>query len=291
MPSTGVFVGPPAAAKARAPAHRGRRGSAGKFSHPPLQMRIDLVEGALMKSDEEFVPFRAQVPLFDFLYSVNISIVHRYIYVETPKVGCSTLKSLLIRAELDDDLKFRDLYAIHDRARSPLLNPRQVGDFSNFIRKDPFKFCFVRNPYSRLLSSYLDIIANPDPRRDKIVQRLANQSRIGSGLRADTFAFSEFVEAVIQQPVELMDAHWRMQYYQTFQESFRYDFIGRFEHFADDVRLVCDKIGIDFTRWYRREAQHATDADNRLDEFYDQRLRDLVHSKFRLDFEHFGYPA
>jgi hypothetical protein len=208
-------------------------------------------------------------------------------YVETPKVGCSTIKSLLIRAELDYDFEFSDLDHIHERNLSPLLNPRQVGNFSEFIKKDMFKFCFVRNPYSRLLSSYLDQVVNA--KHYKISTRGVRELGIGPEGRCITFP--EFVEAVMQQSIDRMDAHWRLQYYQTFQDSLSYDFIGRLERFSEDMRFVCGKIGIDFDKWCRGVVAHATNADNRLDEFYDQRLRDLVYSKYRTDFEHFGYLA
>jgi Sulfotransferase family len=242
-----------------------------------------------MLGDQHLARFSPSVAMSEFIYSVNISLAHRYVYVETPKAGCSTLKSLLIRAELDQDFQFMDDEHVHRRDRSPLLNPRQVGDFAEFMQQSLFKFCFVRDPYSRLLSNYLDKIANPAARRDRMFQQIARQ--LGIDAETGQVTFSQFVEAVAQQPVEVMDPHWRTQYYQTFQQSFRYDFTGRFETFAADLRLVCDRIGVDFDRWYRREAVHATNASARIDEFYTEELRELVYSKYRIDFEHFGYPA
>jgi sulfotransferase famil protein len=91
-------------------------------------------------------------------YGANISLMHKYIYIETAKCGCSTIKLTLQRLELGDvNYKRDDFEEIHVREYSPLLTPRQVGSFRNLLnRPDYIKFCFVRNPYTRLLSAYLD---------------------------------------------------------------------------------------------------------------------------------------
>jgi dermatan 4-sulfotransferase 1 len=241
-----------------------------------------------MISDQDLLKYSPNVPTSDFIYHVNISIAHKYMYVETPKVGCSSVKSLLIRAELEQNFDFGD-DQVHLREISPLLNPRQVGIFSEFLRKEIFKFCFVRNPYSRLLSSYLNKIALPDSRRYNIARRIDQQLGI-SDARPVTFA--EFVGAVTDQTIEAMDPHWRVQYYQTFQDTVRYDFVGRLETFVDDLAFVCRQIGIDFDKWYRREAtQYDTNADDRLGNFYTRELKNAVYLKYKMDFDHFGYPA
>ncbi len=240
-----------------------------------------------MFSDQDFAPFSPHVPLQEFMYGVNISLAHKYMYVETPKVGCTTIKSLLIRAELDRDFEFSDDEHVHRRFLSPLLNPRQVGEFSSFLQGNVFKFCFVRDPYSRLLSNYLDKIANPNAWRDRMALKISAQL----GIAFPDITFAQFVDAVVRQPVEEMDTHWRTQYFQTFQETIKYDFVGRFETFKEDLRQVCSKVGIDFDKWYRREAVHATNAKDQLGEFYTSQIRELVYSKFRIDFDHFGYAA
>lgn len=38
----------------------------------------------------------------DLSYAVHVSLKHKYIFVETPKVACSTVKMTLQRLELDD---------------------------------------------------------------------------------------------------------------------------------------------------------------------------------------------
>ncbi|MEM7371120.1 MAG: sulfotransferase family protein [Bacteroidota bacterium] len=219
-------------------------------------------------------------------YASNISLQHRYIYVETAKVGCSTIKKLLIKAEYGDLVDAKAADHVHFRDFSPLLNAKQVGDFREFVhREDIFSFCFVRNPYSRLLSAYLDKIAKQKPEHQELMIQL------GYGPFSEKIlSFEEFVNAVIDQPVLTMNTHWRTQYYATFQHGITYDFIGRFESFEQDLRIAMDRIGIDMDTYYQVQAGHATHASQKLDAYYTPDLAEKVYRKYLIDFEHFSYP-
>ena len=104
-------------------------------------------------------PFHPRTSWDDFKHATNFSLKYRYFYAETPKVGCSTIKGLLIQAEHGQVIQYPDMDYIHHREFSPLLNAQQLVDTVAFL-EDPgvTRFCFVRNPYTRLLSAWLDKI-------------------------------------------------------------------------------------------------------------------------------------
>ncbi|RLA40734.1 MAG: hypothetical protein DRR06_17035, partial [Gammaproteobacteria bacterium] len=59
-------------------------------------------------------------------YLINWSQQLKIIYVETPKVGCTTIKQILQYAEYGFDISkvpTEDHDHLHDRARSPLKSP------------------------------------------------------------------------------------------------------------------------------------------------------------------------
>ncbi len=222
----------------------------------------------------------------DLLYSINISLSNKYVYVETPKVGCTTIKKILIQGEYKEKMNCRNPEHIHFREFSPLLNAKQVGNFSEFIKKeDVFKFCFVRNPYTRILSTYLDKIKNNKPEKKQIVI----QNGYGY-LSNEDLSFSEFIDAIIEQPIMYMDIHWRVQYYLTFQDGIKYDFIGKFETFKDDLIHVMEKTGIDFDKFYEEEKLHSTNAEEKIQKYYTPELVSKIYNKYRIDFDFFGYP-
>jgi hypothetical protein len=224
----------------------------------------------------------------DLVYGVNISLRYRYLYCETPKVASSTIKKTLQDLELEGlgagDASIRRLY---DRSRSPLLNPLQVGDFKALLA-DPrfFKFCFVRNPYARILSAYLDKFEmDPDSRRHAL-----RKYRMRGELWKRNIEFKDFIELVSRQRPEQMDLHWRPQVLQIFKGAIAYDQIGKLENFRADFRSVLEHIGADPTSFegVRVEATHAS---KKVLEYYDQRSAETVRSLYKEDFEAFGYTA
>lgn len=226
------------------------------------------------------------IPLDNFIYSVHISLKHKYIYVETPKVCCSTLKTRLISAELEQDIRYKEFEQIHNREFSPLLNPKQVFDFPKLTQsKDYFKFCFVRSPFSKLLSCYLDKICKQhDPRRKKICLQLGRSTE-----SKEQVSYEDFISCICDQPVSLMDPHWRTQYYQTLQNTIKYDYIGKFESFEQDYKNITELIGLKATEAKHNELRHATSACNQLNKYYNKNTIEMIVKKFQIDFEYFNY--
>jgi Sulfotransferase family len=227
------------------------------------------------------------LPVTDVVYAINISLRYKYIFVETPKCACTAIKMALQRLELSDpDFDRGEFEDIHDRASSPLLSARQIGSFRKLInRPEMFKFCFVRHPCTRLLSCYLDKIQRDHPQKIQILRQLGLPEH-----RLDVaVTFDQFVRAVAEQPVSLMNPHWRVQYYQTMQIGIKYDFIGRFEHFADDVRVLEDRISPELAVCFRPEFRNATDATTEIENYMTGDLREMIYRKFQVDFDHFGY--
>lgn len=227
------------------------------------------------------------IPLHEFFYSTNISLQYKYIYVETPKVACSTIKSTLQKLELQDIGLYRENFEdIHKREFSPLLKVQQMADFDTFLqKKDIFKFCFVRNPYSRVLSAYLDKIVGNQSHKGRILLELGHDI---DALKQEV-SFEEFLAVLSKQTVLTMDPHWRVQYYQTFQDYIDYDFIGKFENFEEDFVYVGKNISDKFHKYYMSEKRHSTDANTMLDEYYTNELKEIVYNIYKKDFDYFGY--
>lgn len=237
---------------------------------------------------EEQRSFGEFVPLDNFFYSAHISLKYNYLYVQTPKAGHSTVKHALIRAELEDpEFQYSDTRLMHERAVSPLLSPLQVGDFASLFKSGKlFRFCFVRNPYERLLSGYLDKIARPSEQRDLLCRQMGLNNPADHNL-----TFLEFVKAISDQPPIEMDNHWRPQFYQTFQDKIDFDFVGRTETLHNDFVEVGKRLGVDFAPYLRDERNHAQGSGSRLAEFMTDEIQSLILNKYQQDFDRFGYDT
>ena len=223
----------------------------------------------------------------EFEYDIHISLGHRYVYVETPKAGCSTIKDTLHRIELDYPEMARDDFEdIHRRDASPLLHPSQTYGFDRIINNtDYFVFCFVRNPFERLLSAYLDKIIKGMPGKRSILIAMGKDP----GNLKEEISFEQFVDVVCDLDVSDMDPHWRIQYHQTFQDTINYDFVGRMENFSNDCKTAFGRITPDYMRYLRSEKRHATNSSERIGNYYNRKILNKVYDKYKLDFECFGY--
>ena len=213
-------------------------------------------------------------------YLVNWSTERQYIYVETPKVACTAVKRVLQTAAQGGAEPAAN---VHDRLASPL--PRVSEEFDAFMAlcdaPDTFRFCFVRNPFTRILSCYLDKFVKNDWERARLAPTL------GFGPDAPP-SFRDFLEAVRAQPEHERDIHWATQVFLLRPNRFRYSFIGRFELFDAQFAKICRELDLDYAPKPSDKA-HATSAGAALAEHLGPEEADLLRDIYADDFRFFGY--
>jgi len=221
-------------------------------------------------------------------YLINYSDRFRYIYVETPKVACSSIKYYLQYLEVDGD-KSRIPRNPHHRDQSPLPRVLAGNNRPHFERVlqsgDYYLFSFVRNPYSRVLSCYLDKIVGTAYERKIRLPQLGYEPD-------DEVSFVEFLERVREQPQHLRDIHWSPQWYlMGVHNGLEYDFIGRFENFQSEFEDVLDYLQGDNELIQRTENKQVvkTSANDKVLRYYNEAEKQLVDEIYTDDFHYFGY--
>lgn len=251
---------------------------------PPNPLEISPGMSQYKKEVEKYIKY---VTYNDFEYAINISLKNKYIYAETPKVACSTIKATLQRIELDyPDLIKKDADDIHERRYSPLLSPSQTCGVDRLLNNpEYFVFCFVRNPYTRLLSAYLEKIENNKAAKSEILSVMG----VDPNDLAKRVTFEQFVDMICKLDTIEMNPHWRIQYYQTFQNVIDYDYIGRLEYFSDDAAYVLRRFSDNYKDYFQSVAVHATKSNSILQQYYHDHIMEKVYNKYIKDFEFFGY--
>jgi hypothetical protein len=218
-------------------------------------------------------------------YLTHISRRHGCVFVEVPKAGCSVVKRVLQYSETGGEAFDPDA-SVHDRSLSPLAQPVKGGFDLAEIFGSPspyFRFSFVRNPYTRALSCYLEKIAGEQWLRDKRLPEL--------GFAPDEdVSFVDFLRRVAEQEPAAMDIHWAPQHALLSMGRVEYGFLGRFENFQKDLQRVIDHLGLDVpSDLLTTRTTHVTGAGGRLHDYYDDESRRLVQQIYRKDFERLGY--
>ena len=130
---------------------------------------------------------------------------------------------------------------------------------------DYYKFTFVRNKHDQLISLY-----NYDLRS------------ILNGM-----GFSEFIKSHVAEQSNLYPLYdyWIDQSYLTTVDGEEiFDFIGRFENYVDDLKTVCEKIGVEYEDVRKNQGSYDRKKKH---SYYDEELGSLVYNRFSKEFEQF----
>lgn len=201
----------------------------------------------------------------------------RAIYLTTPKVAGSTIMATLIKADASE--RFAGIADYNSRdARHRLSSEAAPRAFWRDLH-DPecFRFTFVRNPYDRAVSAYLDKIATGKVSRKKKLLGYPPDSEV---------SFRDFLLAIAQQEASRMNRHWRPQS-ALISPQVKLDFIGRFEQFGRDFANVLERLGVEPAAVTNRR-EHMTSAAKHRDMIGPEE-KALIDRIYRGDFERFGY--
>lgn len=212
------------------------------------------------------------------------SLVHRYVCMTVPKVGCSTVRRTLHAFEGLGTTPISNLEQVHYGAHSIRFEGYQKQVVKHMIESPLiYKFAFVRNPYDRLFSAWKSKIWSDDPKY------LIVQDQIKAMYKADRVTFDVFVEAVCGTYGQSHndDAHWRPQVVILNPSLINYDFIGKFERFSSDFLYVLNFL--EAPNEVKALAVQKTNSTEQIHGVYSQRTADLVFNRYKLDFEMFHY--
>lgn len=221
--------------------------------------------------------------------TVYISLEYSYIYFSSPKCACSTVKNTIQRKEAElMNIVLPKGYNVH-KSHFPLLAIKDIGieKFFDLLKSENIvKFSIVRNPFTRLLSAYLEKIVFPDipfwEGRIELYRRAGKDPN-------KTMTFEEFLQTISQLSFYEMDQHWRPLTYKLFWDSVDYSYIGYFENLDHDLKNILNIIyssEVDI----KKRANVPTDANKKLHDYYDESTQALVLDIYREDFLNFNYP-
>ena len=196
------------------------------------------------------------------------------IYVSNPKAGCSTIKNSLKQAQADDYVRSgRNTFR---RRAEPHLSDdclRNDGLRSQTCKARLLISC-VRNPYTRALSGYLDMV-----RGNNAVQ----YPELRKGCPA---SFIEHLETLSVMRPEMMNSHFRPQHINLDVPNITYDATFFLENIGALPQVLRSQLGGFDLKTF---APHARGASAEMDGQYSARAVDLVQRVYGPDFELFGY--
>jgi hypothetical protein len=215
-------------------------------------------------------------------YDVTLSHKKKFVWYRVPKVGSRTILHFLKRNKCID-------FGFPPSDR-PVKEEGYNTEY-NILWDDYFQFAFVRNPFSRLVSTYIDKVKNR-----KAEYSIAFYDQFAGS------SFKDFLKKLCQLDLNkvrsncntynLIDKHVAPQNLIIPLEKL--SFIGRLESFETDFKLACGKLRLDYNFDYVIEKESNPKKLNQTNhgdyrEYYDDESIQLVTDAYEKDIEQFKY--
>ena len=179
---------------------------------------------------------------------------YNFIFVHIPKTAGTSMEQVPFMGES---------YNKH----APIMFYRAMENLANLEIDNYFKWCFVRDPYTRFISGMLSHVINTELKglndnqiRNKITEFVLKGEFGGEVLRPQ----HEFVEVEGKNVM---------------------DFLGRFENINEDWSNVCKRIGVQPVDLPHKMKGNYTNYDY----YYTPETRAIISKHYKKDFKMFGY--
>jgi hypothetical protein len=266
-----------------------------------------------------------------------VSTKNKLVYCPIQKVACSSIKIWWVKSELGSHLSHTTYgdqkppeqfpedaswdYVAHDR-----MDPFVLWDQWEELGMEPFesnewfRFVFVRNPWARLVSCFLNRMVSRNATSESLIDNYdalfeQRSQGVASGEEGEAPAdwrqrltFRKFVRYLANCDLDHgnVDHHWLPQY--RFLGETQFHFVGRFEQFRDDFAVIRRRTGstaeliranrteyFDFDQDSRNYADYPVQALLEMPKkpdyrhFYTPELKRAVAQLYARDIEQFGY--
>ena len=200
------------------------------------------------------------------------------VYLNNAKVGCSTVKSNFWMVLSPETL--HTVGDVHNVERSPFVNDLAELDWLEEAKI----FTFVRNPYVRIVSAYLNKINRKET---------AVWTAFARGFGLDPSAhlsFDQFIEVLSGAIPETLNEHFRPQSFNILYPLIRPNYLGSLERMDEMLPKLLTQFTGQPVGPLERRAGHGTRAQEMLSQFLqDSATCARIETLYRNDFGHFGY--
>ena len=227
---------------------------------------------------------------------------NRTVVMLNPKVGTWTLRDGLARGVC----KFRGWsdssqgrYRLLSNARNfPCASLRDYWHAISHANEYAF-YAFVRNPYARVRSAWLDKLAfghttgYPRSARRRVIgslRRLARRRGLSGGAPASAVPFSTFLSYIEAEPAGRRDHHWDEQHAVLLMDDLRYTRVFHLEtQFREGLTEISARIGFPSAWVDELVTSRRNESTKHAEPVFDSDLARRTHAIYARDFAELGY--
>ncbi|XP_053379980.1 uncharacterized protein LOC128548631 [Mercenaria mercenaria] len=170
------------------------------------------------------------------------------LYCPVEKIATTFWRRILYTFSIKDS-RYKLPFEIPEDTAQVEIKKRFSKTIAPHLPVSSFTFLFVRNPFSRILSAFIDKIVAPNPyywlHFGEAAIQLYRKSVNGSSFKGHSITFAEFVRFVTDvesSPKVYSDPHIKSIDNSCHPCGHNYSFIGRMETFKEDALYVLQKL-------------------------------------------------
>lgn len=194
-------------------------------------------------------------------------------YIQIPKVATRSIRQALF--DMSGAREPNESFAAFESRNSAHLSHARIREE---IARGLFVFAFVRHPLARLYSAWMNKIVRAE---DGARRNIFSCHGMHDGMR-----FEAFVRRVAELQDEALDRHLRSQaWFLSDAAGLLPGFVGKLESFDEDWGILRERLPVLGDVPHKNKASHGMDFLKP----YDAETLRLAVTRFRRDFELFGY--
>jgi hypothetical protein len=223
----------------------------------------------------------------------------KVMFAYVPKVACSNWKGIM--RSLNDAEDYLNTVLAHDKSLSGLEYLSNLVNPEKLLTETGYKkYAFVRSPYSRVLSAYLNKVesrigaeASSADHFYKVFQDIntyrAENFDVGINPVVNFYIFLHWLKN--SGSIYTFDEHWKPQSDLLDIKNVKFDRIGKFENLSSEAGDFITLLGAKVEFPSQKQIKFApTGAVNKIEKYYDKDCYELVNLIYGDDFYFFDYP-
>ena len=227
---------------------------------------------------------------------------YKFVYFVIPKVACTSIKTAFVPI-FDFDTNgywetgpsgknYLRVHKLYDDS-SFQINRKQLDKIWPEKLCSYFSFAFVRNPWDRLVSCWLNKVNNPKNDANQLNTNAIVEFLGKANVFYNDMGFDDFVRHVAMIPDDIADIHFRSQFtiIQSNKQSNKIlpEFIGKFENLSESFNFVTRRLGIENINNIPHRMKSRQRDGNAYHDYYTTALKNLVLERYARDIDEFSY--
>jgi hypothetical protein len=196
----------------------------------------------------------------------------KIVYLVNSKVACTSIKQAILEKNIGVK-NYTNYSKVHEKALELGFCKTSMENYKCY-----YSFTFVRNPFSRIVSLYVNKFLD----KDKIAKVGFEYENYLGGIFHQDMSFLDFISIIANIPDKISEKHFMGQAYLIKQVP-KLDYIGKLENIKNDYETLSEKFSLP-------ELHHVNKSPKyNYKQYLCKDTIEIIYKRYKNDFRVFDY--